>query len=187
MIYTVECAFTDPAREAEWNRHYSGEKLDNLLRLPGWLTSQRFRALTPIAAPYFAMHTLRDEAVLGRQYKSVGGGVFGGWEGCIADWRRNLFAGIDEAPEVGSGSCLLVLEDRADAGRFAGIAFDWMEACGLDRSVPRLGIAITDRATGETLAAARSGTLRVYEPIMARKVSPLEQGLRSLTPYDEPG
>ena len=49
MIYTVECAFTDPSREAEWNRHYSGEKLDNLLRLPGWRTSQRFRALTPTA------------------------------------------------------------------------------------------------------------------------------------------
>lgn len=173
MIYTVECAFTDPAREAEWNRHYSGEKLDNLLRLPGWLTSQRFRAITPMAAPYFAMHTLRDEDVLGRQYKSVGGGVFGGWEGCITNWHRNLFAGIDEAPEAGPDSCLLVLEDRAAAERFPDHAFAWMEACGLDRSVPRLGIAIAGRAVGGRLAAAPSGTLRLYEPIMSRKVSPL--------------
>jgi hypothetical protein len=174
VIYTVECAFTDPAREAEWNLHYSGEKLDNLLRLPGWLTSQRFRAITPMAAPYFAMHTLRDEGVLGRQYKSVGGGVFGGWEGCIANWRRNLFAGIDEAPEVEPGSCLLVLEDRAAVDRLSGITFAWMEACGLDRSVPRLGIAVAERAVGDGLAAAHSEILRVYEPIMARKVSLLE-------------
>ena len=172
MIYTVECAFTDPAREDEWNRHYSGEKLDNLLRLPGWLTSQRLRAVTPIAAPYFAMHTLRDEGVLGRQYKSVGGGVFGGWEGYITNWHRNLFVGIDAAPEVAPGSCLLVLEDRVAAAEFPGIDFAWMEACGLDRSVPRLGIALADRAVGDSLAAAHSGTLRVYEPIMARKVAP---------------
>ncbi|MPY73354.1 MAG: sugar ABC transporter [Alphaproteobacteria bacterium] len=173
MIYTVECAFTDAAREDEWNIHYSGEKLDNLLRLPGWLTSQRFRAMMPMAAPYFAMHTLRDQDVLGRQYTSVGGGVFGGWEGCITNWCRNLFAGIDEAPAVEIDSCLLVLEDHADARRLGGAAFGWMESCGLDRSVPRLGIAVADRATGETLAAAHPATLRVYEPIMARKVSPL--------------
>ena len=172
MIYTVECAFTDAAREAEWNRHYSGEKLDNLLRLPGWLTSQRFRAMTPMASPYFAMHTLRDQGVLGRQYASVGGGVFGGWEGYITNWHRNLFRGIDEAPEVEQGSCLLVLEDRAAAGRFPDIDFAWMEACGLDRSSPRLGIAIASRAAGERFAAAHSGMLRVYEPIMPRKVSP---------------
>ena len=174
MIYTVECAFTDPAREAEWNRHYSGEKLDNLLRLPGWLTSQRFRALTPMASPYFAMHTLRDEGVLGRQYTSVGGGVFGGWEGCITNWHRNLFAGIDEAPEVAPGACLLVLEDCAAAGRFPDLDFAWMEACGLDRSAPRLGIAVAPRAIGDTLAAAHTGVVRIYEPIMARKVSPIE-------------
>ena len=171
MIYTVECAFTDPSREAEWNRHYSGEKLDNLLRLPGWRTSQRFRALTPTASPYFAMHTLRDERVLGRQYASVGGGVFGGWEGYITNWHRNLFAGIDEAPEVAPDSCLLVLQDRAAAGRFPDLDFAWMEACGLDRSVLRLGIAVADRAIGGTLAAERPGAVRVYEPIMARKVS----------------
>jgi hypothetical protein len=128
-------------------------------------------------APYFAMHTLRDEGVLGRQYKSVGGGVFGGWEGYITNWHRNLFVGIDVAPEVEPGSCLLVLEDRADARRFPDHVFAWMEACGLDRSVPRLGIAVAERSAGDRLAAAPSGTLRVYEPVMARKVSPLETKL----------
>lgn len=174
MIYTVECAFTDPAREDEWNRHYSGEKLDNLLRLPGWRTSQRLRAITPMAAPYFAMHTLRDADVLGRQYGSIGGGVFGGWEGFIANWNRNLFAGIDVAPDVAADCCLVVAEDAAAAARFPDLAFAWMESCGLDRSVPMLGLAVVGRAEGEVLAEKHVGTLRVYEPIMARKVSPLE-------------
>lgn len=174
MIYTVECAFTDPAREDAWNVHYSGAKLDNLLRLPGWRTSQRFRALTPMDAPYFAMHSLRDENVLGRQYTSVGGGVFGGWEDYITNWHRNLFAGIDVAPDVRPDECLIVLEDPAAAGRFPDLALAWMEACGLDRSVAMLGLAVVGRALGEKLAADHAGALRVYEPIMARKVSPLE-------------
>jgi len=121
-----------------------------------------------------AIDTLRDADVLGRQYASVGGGVFGGWEGYITNWHRNLFAGIDVAPEVGPDDCLVVLEDPAVAGRFPGLAFAWMEACGLDRSVALLGIAVVGRAEGEALARAHGSTLRVYEPIMARKVSPQE-------------
>lgn len=177
MIYTVECAFTDPVREEEWNRHYSGEKLDNLLRLPGWRTSQRFRALTPIDAPYFAMHTLRDADVLGQQYKSIGCGVFGGWEGFIANWHRNLFAGIDVAPDVPPDACLVIGEDPASVARFPDLRFSWMESCGLDRSVPMLGLAVVGRAIGERLAAANAEELRIYDPIMRRKVSPLERPL----------
>jgi hypothetical protein len=173
MIYTVECAFTDPPREEEWNIHYSGEKLDNLLRLPGWLTSQRFRALTPIDAPYFAMHTLRDAGVLGGQYSSVGGGVFGGWENEIANWHRNLFAGIDVAPEVKPDECLVVTADPTATFRFPTLTFQWMDACGLDRSVAMLGLAVVPRVTGESLAADHADALRVYEPIMERK----EEGL----------
>lgn len=174
MIYTVECAFTDPAREDEWNVHYSGEKLDNLLRLPGWRTSQRFRALTPINAPYFAMHTLRDAGVLGGQYRSVGGGVFGGWEGKISNWHRNLFAGIDTAPEVMPDECLVLTKDPAVAFQLPTLNFRWMDACGLDRSVALCGLAIASRASGESLAMHHADKVRVYEPIMPRKVTVLE-------------
>lgn len=174
MIYTVECAFTDPAREDEWNRHYSGEKLDNLLRLPGWLTSQRFRALMPVDSPYFAMHTLRDAGVLGGQYSSVGGGNFGGWErGYIDNWHRNLFAGIDVAPGVGADQCLVVATDPTATFRYPSLTFQWMDACGLDRSVAMLGIAVVSRISGESLAADHADSLRVYEPIMLRKTDGL--------------
>ncbi|MEM9682741.1 MAG: sugar ABC transporter [Pseudomonadota bacterium] len=177
MIYTVECAFTDPAREEEWNAHYSGEKLDNLLRLPGWLTSQRFRALTPIDSPYFAMHSLRDAEVLGPQYTQVGGGVFGGWEDKITNWHRNLFAGLDVAPDVLPGTFLVALAELAHARQLGDTAVTWLDGCGLDRSIPMLGIAVVDRALGERLAADESDIIRVYEPIMRRKVSALEEPL----------
>lgn len=50
MIYMVECAFTDPARETAWNDYYSDEKLANLLALPGFRASQRFRAINDTPA-----------------------------------------------------------------------------------------------------------------------------------------
>ena len=64
MIYMVECAFTDPARETAWNDYYSDEKLANLLALPGFRASQRFRAINHTPAPYLAVHSVRDAAVM---------------------------------------------------------------------------------------------------------------------------
>ena len=54
------------------------------------------------------------------------------------------------------------------------MTFAWMDACGLDRSVAMLGIAIVPRASGESLAADHADSLRIYEPIMPRKVDGLE-------------
>lgn len=172
MIYTVECAFTVPDREAEWNTYYNGEKLDSLLTVPGFRTSQRFRAIMDTPAPYFAVHSLRDESVLGGQYKGVGGGAFGGWDDMVDNWDRNLFDGLEVAPEVPSESCLVVLDDPARESEITDVAFTWLDSAGLDRTVARRGIAVVDRATGEALAADKADTVRVFEPIIDRKVSP---------------
>ncbi len=177
MIYTVECAFSDPAREADWNAYYSGPKLAAVLSVPGFRTSQRFRALTPCAAPYYAMHSLRDADVLGAQYKSAGGGNFGGgWDDMIYNWHRNLFAGLEMAPEVPADGCLLVLDDPADESAIAAVDFAWLDIAGLDRSVTRRGLAIVDRAIGKKIVATHGEAVRLFEPITERKWSPLETG-----------
>ncbi len=177
MIYTVECAFSDPAREADWNAYYSGPKLAAVLSVPGFSTSQRFRALTPCDAPYYAMHSLRDADVLGSQYKSVGGGSFGGgWDDMIFNWHRNLFAGLDMAPEVPMDACLLVQDDTADESAVAEADFAWLDIAGLDRSVVRRGLAIVDRVAGEKIAASHGAAVRLFEPMTERRWSPLETG-----------
>ena len=175
MIYTVECAFSDPAREADWNDYYSGPKLAAVLSVPGFRTSQRFRAVAPCDAPYFAMHSLRDAEVLGAQYKSAGGGSFGGgWDDMITNWHRNLFAGLDMAPEVPMEACLLVLDDPADETAVPGVGFAWLDIAGLDRSVTRRGLAIVDRAAGEKIVETHGKAVRLFEPMTERKWSPLE-------------
>ena len=57
MLYMAECRFTDPAQEEAWNAWYGGPRLDELLSVPGFLTSQRFKAVTPADSPYLAIHT----------------------------------------------------------------------------------------------------------------------------------
>lgn len=177
MIYTVECAFSDPAREADWNAYYSGPKLAAVLSVPGFRTSQRFRAIAPCAAPYYAMHSLRDADVLGAQYKGVGGGSFGGgWDDMITNWHRNLFAGLDMAPEVAADAGLLVLDDPAGDGVAPEAGFTWLDIAGLDRSVTHRGLAIVGRAAGEKIAATHGEAVRLFEPITERKLSSLETG-----------
>ncbi len=173
MIYTVECAFTDPAREAAWNAFYDKDKLPTLLALPGFRASQRFRALTDIPAPYLAVHSVRDAAVLQRtDYRAVGGGTFMGWDELVTNWSRNLFIGMEAAPEVATDECLFVLDDPAAIRSVPDLLFAWLDIVGLDRTTPRRGFAIADRNTGETLASDGDDRIRVFAPITSRLVSP---------------
>lgn len=173
MIYTVECAFADPARENAWNAWYDAEKLEALLSVPGFRASQRFRAVTDAPAPYLAIHSIRDAAVLGqRAYGDAGGGAFGGWDDLVTNWDRNLFTGMEAAPEVSAEEWLVMLDDPAAAKEAQGASFAWLEIAGLDRTVPRRGLAIVDQETGAELAREKAAMLRVFEPITGRRVSP---------------
>ena len=173
MLYIVECAFTDPVREAAWNAFYDDDKLPTLLALPGFRASQRFRAITDLPAPYLAVHSIRDAAVLDRtDYRAVGGGTFSGWDDLVTNWSRNLFAGMEAAPEVSTDDCLIMLDDPAAAHTASGADFAWLDIAGLDHTATRRGLAIVDHATGERLAHDGGGKFRVFAPITVRLVSP---------------
>jgi hypothetical protein len=172
MIYTVDCAFTDPSQLSAWNAYYDDKKLPALLTLPGFRASQRFRAITEAPAPYLALHSIRDAAVLDQAvYRDVGGGTFGGWEHSITNWDRNLFTGMEAAPEVSSEQCLVLLDDRAAAGTVPGTEFIWLDIVGLDRTTSQRGLAIVDGRAGERLARDNGDIVRVFTPIGRRQVS----------------
>ena len=173
MIYTVECAFTDPARENTWNAFYDSEKLATLLSISGFRASQRFRAIMDTPAPYLAIHSIRDAAVLDQAvYRAVGGGTFSGWDDLVTNWDRNLFAGMEAAPEVLAEECLVMLDDPAAAHTVSGADFAWLDIVGLDRTTTRRGLAIVNRGIGENLARNKADILRVFAPITDRRVSP---------------
>ena len=50
--------------------------------------------------------------------------------------------------------------------------FAWLANAGLDHTTERRGLAIVDRATGESLANGMADILRVFAPITKRQFSP---------------
>ena len=170
MLYMVECAFTDPAREQTWNDYYSGRKLDEVLAVPGFCTSQRFKAITKIPSPYLAIHTVDALDVLtGQGYRGRGGGSFDqSFQPCITNWIRSFYGGLDRAPAYAESDLLVVCDYPAKA-QDTGIEFTWLTAAGLDSPTPQRGIAGVSKAQAEQVAKTHATAIYVYVPMMAQR------------------
>src|SRR6266568_6977481 len=155
MIFTSESGLTDPSRIAEWDEWYRGH-LAAMVTVPGITSAQRFRALDEGPPPSLAMYTVASPAVFDSEIylRTRGMGPFV----ALVDrrlHRRNLFEGLDAAPEVPIGGILLVA-DRAVADPAAeGIA--WLRAVAIDRSTPYRGIAVFPDLASARQTAGRIG------------------------------
>jgi hypothetical protein len=167
MIYMVEMALLDAARRAEWDVWYLAHQ-HKLLSIPGFRASQRFEAIHPAASPFVALHEVDSPDIFtGPSYRAQAGPTnTGEWQAKMGNWHRNLFAGLDHTPDVGSDMRLVVVEEEATAKLPTGLAVVWMDAVGLDRSVPRRGLALAPPATADSLAGTAG--LRVLRPIGPR-------------------
>lgn len=171
MIYMVEHTFSMPQLEDEWNTWYAGN-LHVLLSVPGIESAQRFRI--PDAEPprYMAMYTVAGPEVFETDaYRSAGGGGANSmrFRPAYQIWVRNVFAGIDAAPEVKQGQCLLSVDADHPYADSSGIAWEWGRSVALHRTTPLRGLAVVPAAEAKDLLA-RPG-LTVYEPHGARLAS----------------
>lgn len=165
MFYTVECSYNDPDSEAEWNAFYSEQKLLALISVPGFKTSQRFRALKSGCPLYLAIHTIQHADVLtGDEYRLKGGGNFSRWQAFITEWHRNLYAGEGLAPALSADQILLM---SAVSVNFLEAELGYqgfeMRAVGLDRS-PEHRVAYVLPAEMASLCMNMHGTY-LYEPL----------------------
>jgi len=171
MIYTVECSYTDPSSEAEWNRFYSEDKLPALISVRGFLTSQRFKAVGHNGPAYLAIHTIKEAEVLSsEEYRLKGGGNFARWQTHISDWHRNLYCGVDRAPAVGQSECLVLSHCGPDSLLLMGLIPNEMQAVGLEKHPEHLWFArlsLQGRHPAEHLA----GDIWCYAPITAQLIS----------------
>lgn len=172
MLYVVELDFTEPTRKAEWDAWYM-EHVDILLSVPGFHTAQRFVCLTPWSAPYLAIYTAESlEVFESAPYRARGGrDSTGEWKSLMVNWDRNVFAGIDRAPAVTAGQLLLLTEADPAAVASAQIDFSWLEVVGLDRTVPRRGLAVVEEIRGRYRAGDGQGLVRAYRPTMPLRVA----------------
>ncbi|MGS3449009.1 sugar ABC transporter [Klebsiella electrica] len=138
MLYTVECNYTDPESEQEWNVFYSQEKLPALISVAGFSSSQRFKALKPGGSRYLAIHTVKYAEVLtSEEYKLKGGGNFSRWQNHITDWHRNLYECEGTAPAVASDEILLLSTQPLSFIEGLGYPALQMQASGLEKMPAR--------------------------------------------------
>jgi len=167
MIFMSQSGITDPARERDWDAWYV-EHLRIMLTVPGISSAQRFKSASAGYPPSLAMYSIVSASVFqDPYYLSVRG--MGEWRPLIDEryYRRNLFEGLQAAPDVPGGSLLIITDRETPEAAPGGVSFTWLRAAGLDRSTPYRGIAVLESGRAERLAAGRYG---VYRPATARGV-----------------
>lgn len=171
MIYTVECSFSDPASEAEWNDFYSLKKLPALISVSGFHTSQRFKALSAGCPVYLAMHSIDGLAVLeGDEYRQKGGGNFARWQQHITDWHRNLYGGLERAPAIGEGEHLIVSAVGPEPLIEMGLTPAQMRAVELEKCPENRWLAKLDGSISLDLDALPKDVY-LYAPMTAQLTS----------------
>jgi hypothetical protein len=171
MIFTSESGLTDPGRRDEWDAWYLGH-LAVMVAVPGISSAQRFRALSDGVPPSLAMYGVSSPAVFEDEIyrRTHGMGPFL----AVVDERlhcRNLFDGLDAAPDVPMAAFLLVADRDAPGSRQDGLI--WLQAVGLDRSVPWRGVAVFPTvAAGRAAVARLGGPGALYAPMTVRLAPP---------------
>jgi hypothetical protein len=166
MIYMVEMALLETARRAEWDVWYVAHQ-HRLLSIPGFRASQRFEAIHIVESPFVALHEVDSpDLFTGPHYRAKGGpSNTGEWQPRMGHWHRNLFS-RDHTPDVSMDARLVVVEDGSGPPLPDNVSVQWMEAVGLDCSVPRRGLAVLPPATADRLVGTPG--IRVLKPIGAR-------------------
>lgn len=166
MIFISESGLTDPSRLREWDEWYLGH-LAAMAAVPGISSAQRFRALGEGVPPSLAMYTVASPAVFDSEdYRRTRG--MGPFVPVVDEslHRRNLFDGLDVAPQIAADDILLVA-DRAEA-KAGPPELVWLRAVGLDRSTTYRGIAVFRDLQSAREMAGQIGGAALYAPMTKR-------------------
>jgi hypothetical protein len=142
MIFMSQSGITVPERQAEWDAWYVAH-LEVMLTVNGIDSAQRFMLIQGDNSPSLAIYTIASQDVFqDAYYRRIRG--MGEWLPLIdrRHYRRNLFAGLDAAPDIPKASILLVADRAQPQPALAGIAWTWLEAVALDQSPPYRGLAV---------------------------------------------
>ena len=156
---------TDPQRQAEWDQWYIAH-LQLMLTVDGIESAQRLKLVQGDNSPSLAIYTVASPDVFQDPYYLRIRGM-GEWLPLIDRryYRRNLFAGLDMAPDVPDGSVLLVADCEQPQPDLAGMAWGRLQAVALDRSPLHRGIAVVPDTAVERVGGAG---VAIYRPVSRR-------------------
>jgi hypothetical protein len=184
-VYIVRCNFARPDLEPAWNAWYGGPKLGQMLAKPLFISMQRFRASRlDTRRRYLALWVVESpDAFTTPEYLNDWG--FAEWRPHIRDWSRDLYAAPDglrpadvtDRFAADDTASLYVaafdgvrpaearaLRDRAAAQRPGAV---WLEAIGLDRHSPVIGLARLPRGAALRPLTIEGMQETLFEPISA--------------------
>ncbi len=144
MIFMSQSGLTDTTRAADWDAWYL-EHLRIMATVPGISSAQRFKTDTPGSSPSLAIYSVASADVFKDPYY-LGVRGMGEWQALVDRryYKRNLFSGLDRAPQVADNQVMLVADRALAEGAIAGIDFTWLKCVGIDRSTPYRGLAVID-------------------------------------------
>jgi hypothetical protein len=165
MIFMSQSGIIDAQRQAAWDQWYMAH-LQVMLTVNGIDSAQRFMLLQGENAPSLAMYTVASPDVFQNAYYLRIRGM-GEWLPLIdrRHYRRNLFAGLDAAPEVLAADVLLVADRERPEPGLAGLAWIWLEAVALDRTPPCRGLAVVSSVDARRVQGA---AIASYRPVSGR-------------------
>jgi hypothetical protein len=169
MIFISESGLVDARRAAEWGDWYIGH-LEAMLRVPGITSAQRLLATDDGPPPSLALYTVASPAAFESEVYLRTRGM-GPWQALIEPrhHHRNLFDGLDAAPEVPPGGILLVADRAVPEPDGQGLI--WLRAVGLDRSTRCRGVAVLpDTAAARRCALSVGGEVALYRPVTPRLI-----------------
>ncbi|NGM87029.1 hypothetical protein G5B35_06850 [Parapusillimonas sp. SGNA-6] len=164
MIFMSQSGLLDRTREAEWDAWYV-DHLRIMETVDGIHSARRFKSESAGHSPSLAMYSVASIAVFDDPYYQKIRGM-GEWLPLIDQnyYRRNLFEGLDVAPEVPEGHALWVADRQAPDLVLKDIGFSWLKSVALDRSTPYRGIAVVPPGMDESLA--RDAGVGIYKPFI---------------------
>jgi hypothetical protein len=166
MIFMSQSGLIAGASDSGWDAWYL-EHLRIMATVPGVGSAQRFRSASAGHPPSLAVYTFASADIFQDPYYLRVRGM-GDWLPLIDRryYRRNLFAGLVEAPVVAEGEYLLVSDRDRIEPQLAGIEWTWLECVGIDRSTPYRAIAVADATVAQR--ARSEAAIAVYAPASPR-------------------
>lgn len=162
MIFMSQSALLAPEREHEWDAWYV-DHLRIMATVPGISSAQRFKTTAADYPRSLAMYSITSADVFSDPYyQSIRG--MGEWANLIDRryYRRNLFDGLDRAPQVAESQVLLVADRDTPDAVVPDAAWTWLRCVGIDRTTAYRGIAVLEAAQADGLA--RNADVAVYRP-----------------------
>ncbi|MDB5841579.1 MAG: hypothetical protein JWQ23_3531 [Herminiimonas sp.] len=165
MIFMSQSGLTDRSREAQWDAWYV-EHLRIMSSVSGIASARRFKTDNEKWPPSLAMYSVRSPDVFSDPYYQKIRGM-GEWLPLIDRrfYQRNLFEGLEFAPDVPEDRVLMVIDQDQPVFSYPGLQISWLKSVALDCSAAYRGISVVTPEAGVKLSNELGPVIAAYRPV----------------------